>query len=146
MLAARHRLYPQFATHNALTVATIIERAGGVDGYEFQRLHGMGEALYGKLLETRKDAACRTYAPVGGHKDLLAYLVRRLLENGANSSFVSVSADPAIEIKALLKRPAEIIGTAEKARHARIPLPVNLYGDRVNSAGVEFGHAAALRR
>ncbi len=145
MLAARHRLYPQFATHNALTVATIIERAGGVEGYEFQRLHGMGEALYGKLLESRKDAPCRTYAPVGGHKDLLAYLVRRLLENGANSSFVSVSADPAIEIKALLKRPAEIIGTAEKARHARIPLPANLYGDRLNSAGVEFGHAAALR-
>jgi RHH-type transcriptional regulator, proline utilization regulon repressor / proline dehydrogenase / delta 1-pyrroline-5-carboxylate dehydrogenase len=144
MLAARKRLYPQFATHNALTVATIIERAGGLEGYEFQRLHGMGEALYQRLLETRPGAACRTYAPVGGHKDLLAYLVRRLLENGANSSFVSVSADPAIEIKALLKRPQDIIGEAAKARHARIPLPGALYGARANSRGVEFGDAAAL--
>jgi RHH-type transcriptional regulator, proline utilization regulon repressor / proline dehydrogenase / delta 1-pyrroline-5-carboxylate dehydrogenase len=146
MLAARDRLYPQFATHNALTVATILERAGGIDGYEFQRLHGMGEALYGRLLEAHKGLACRTYAPVGGHKDLLAYLVRRLLENGANSSFVSVSADPSIEVKALLKRPAEIIGTPERARHARIPLPARLYGERDNSMGVEFGHADSLER
>jgi RHH-type transcriptional regulator, proline utilization regulon repressor / proline dehydrogenase / delta 1-pyrroline-5-carboxylate dehydrogenase len=146
MLAARHRLYPQFATHNALTVATIIERAGGMEGYEFQRLHGMGDALYGKLLETRKDAACRIYAPVGGHKDLLAYLVRRLLENGANSSFVSVSADPAIAVKSLLKRPAEIIGEVQKARHARIPLPKALYGMRKNSRGYELGHETTLQR
>jgi RHH-type transcriptional regulator, proline utilization regulon repressor / proline dehydrogenase / delta 1-pyrroline-5-carboxylate dehydrogenase len=145
MLAARHRLYPQFATHNALTVATIIERAGGMEGYEFQRLHGMGEALFSKLLETRKDAACRIYAPVGGHKDLLAYLVRRLLENGANSSFVSISADPAIEVKSLLKRPAEIVGEAHKARHARIPLPKELYGARRNSQGYELGHEATLQ-
>jgi RHH-type transcriptional regulator, proline utilization regulon repressor / proline dehydrogenase / delta 1-pyrroline-5-carboxylate dehydrogenase len=144
MLAARNRLYPQFATHNALTVATIIERAGGVDGYEFQRLHGMGEALFSKLLETRKGTACRTYAPVGGHKDLLAYLVRRLLENGANSSFVSVSADPAVTVKSLLKRPADVISDAAKARHARIPLPKDLYGVRQNSAGIEFGYAADL--
>ena len=95
LLAARPRLYPQFATHNALTVASVIEEAGGVDGYEFQRLHGMGEVLYEALLRARcPDAACRVYAPVGGHRDLLAYLVRRLLENGANSSFVSVAADP----------------------------------------------------
>ena len=94
LLAARPRLYPQFATHNALTVASVIEDAGGTDGYEFQRLHGMGEALYHALLAELPDLTCRTYAPVGGHADLLAYLVRRLLENGANSSFVSVAADP----------------------------------------------------
>ncbi len=89
LLAARPRLYPQFATHNALTVASVIEDAGGVADYEFQRLHGMGEVLYEMLLAELPQAACRIYAPVGGHRDLLAYLVRRLLENGANSSFVS---------------------------------------------------------
>ena len=94
LLAARPRLYPQFATHNALTVATVIEQAGGVEGYEFQRLHGMGEVLYEALLAEAPGAACRVYAPVGSHRDLLAYLVRRLLENGANSSFVAVAADP----------------------------------------------------
>src|SRR6516165_6887002 len=94
LLAARPRIFPQFATHNALTVAGIIEDAGGIEGYEFQRLHGIGEALYEALLTELPDAACRVYAPVGGHRDLLAYLVRRLLENGANSSFVSVAADP----------------------------------------------------
>ena len=78
LLAARERIFPQFATHNALTVASIIEDAGGVEGYEFQRLHGMGEALYETLLDELPDTACRVYAPVGGHRDLLAYLVRRL--------------------------------------------------------------------
>ncbi len=145
MLAARPHLYPQFATHNALTVATILEAAGNAEGFEFQRLHGMGEVLYSKLLEETPDAACRTYAPVGGHKDLLAYLVRRLLENGANSSFVSVAADPDMPVAELLKRPAEIIGSPERARHAHIPLPRALYGAaRSNSGGVELGHEAAL--
>ncbi len=92
LLALRPRIFPQFATHNALTVATILELAG-TDGYEFQRLHGMGDALYEQLREDRPELACRTYAPVGSHRDLLAYLVRRLLENGANSSFVAVAAD-----------------------------------------------------
>ena len=101
LLDLRPRLFPQFATHNALTVASILERAGGIEGYEFQRLHGMGEALYGRLIEAVPGAACRTYAPVGGHRDLLAYLVRRLLENGANSSFVSVSADPSVPVERL---------------------------------------------
>ncbi len=105
LLAARPRLYPQFATHNALTVAGVIEDAGGVEGYEFQRLHGMGEVLYELLLADHPAAACRVYAPVGGHRDLLAYLVRRLLENGANSSFVSVAADPAVPVAAILERP-----------------------------------------
>jgi hypothetical protein len=80
LLAARSRLYPQFATHNALTVACVIEDAAGSGGFEFQRLHGMGEALYESLLAELPDLTCRVYAPVGGYADLLAYLVRRLLE------------------------------------------------------------------
>jgi RHH-type proline utilization regulon transcriptional repressor/proline dehydrogenase/delta 1-pyrroline-5-carboxylate dehydrogenase len=144
LLAARPHLYPQFATHNALTVASVIEEAGGVEGYEFQRLHGMGEALYEALLLER-GVACRVYAPVGGHRDLLAYLVRRLLENGANSSFVSVAADPAVPVGEILKRPQAWIADAAHARHPRIPLPRNLYGsERKNSAGVEFGDRVAL--
>lgn len=145
LLKLRPRIYPQFATHNALTVASIIERAGGTEGYEFQRLHGMGEALYARLLEDEPGLACRTYAPVGGHRDLLAYLVRRLLENGANSSFVSVAADESIPVQVLLKRPADIIVSPDKARHPKLPLPRDLYGPgRANSKGVEFGHRASL--
>ena len=145
MLKARPRLYPQFATHNALTVASILERAGGVDGFEFQRLHGMGDALYQHLLNEREGLACRTYAPVGGHSDLLAYLVRRLLENGANSSFVSVAADPNVPAQSLLKRPQAIIVDAGSARHPKLPMPPDLYAPkRRNSQGVELGHAATL--
>jgi RHH-type proline utilization regulon transcriptional repressor/proline dehydrogenase/delta 1-pyrroline-5-carboxylate dehydrogenase len=145
LLAARPRLYPQFATHNALTVAGVIEDAGGVEGYEFQRLHGMGEVLYELLLAERPDAACRVYAPVGSHRDLLAYLVRRLLENGANSSFVSVAADPSVPIAAILRRAQDWIGGARHARHRNIPLPRGLYGpQRQNSRGVEFGDRASL--
>jgi RHH-type proline utilization regulon transcriptional repressor/proline dehydrogenase/delta 1-pyrroline-5-carboxylate dehydrogenase len=145
LLAARPRLYPQFATHNALTVASVIEEAGGGEGYEFQRLHGMGEVLYDALLADVPGAACRVYAPVGSHRELLAYLVRRLLENGANSSFVAVAADPKVPVEAILKRPQERIGDAAHARHPQIPLPCDLYRpSRQNSSGVEFGDRAAL--
>ena len=145
LLAARPVLYPQFATHNALTVASVIEEAGGVEGYEFQRLHGMGEALYEGLIADEPGAACRVYAPVGGHRDLLAYLVRRLLENGANSSFVSVAADPSVPVATILRRPQAWIADASHARHPRIPLPRDLYApERKNSAGVELGDRAAL--
>lgn len=145
LLAARPRLYPQFATHNALTIAAILERAGGVDGYEFQRLHGMGEAAYGALLSDTPGLACRTYAPVGGHRDLLAYLVRRLLENGANSSFVNAAADPEVPIATLLRRPQAWIDSPAKARHPKIVLPNDLFGTgRRNSRGVEFGHDESL--
>ena len=144
LLAARPRLYPQFATHNALTMATIVELAGGPQGYEFQRLHGMGEEAYKALLAELPGAACRTYAPVGGHADLLAYLVRRLLENGANSSFVSVAADPDVPVSNLLIRPQAIIGVAGAARHPKLPLPDALYPDRRNSRGVELGDRASL--
>lgn len=145
LLALRPRIIPQFATHNAQTVATVAEMAGSSEGFEFQRLHGMGEALYEKLLAGQDGFACRTYAPVGGHQDLLAYLVRRLLENGANSSFVSISGDPDVPIAQLLVPPADIIGHAGAARHRRIPLPADLFGpSRKNSAGVELGHAESL--
>ncbi|MBR1121239.1 bifunctional proline dehydrogenase/L-glutamate gamma-semialdehyde dehydrogenase PutA [Bradyrhizobium lablabi] len=145
LLALRPRIFPQFATHNALTVASILELCGDGGGYEFQRLHGMGEALYAQLREDRPELACRTYAPVGSHRDLLAYLVRRLLENGANSSFAAQAADEGVPAAALLKRPADIIGAAENARHPNIPLPRDLYGaQRVNSRGIEFGERAAL--
>jgi RHH-type proline utilization regulon transcriptional repressor/proline dehydrogenase/delta 1-pyrroline-5-carboxylate dehydrogenase len=145
LLALRPRLFPQFATHNALTVATILELAGGVSGFEFQRLHGMGEALYAQLGEDYPDLAYRTYAPVGSHRDLLAYLVRRLLENGANSSFVALAADDSIPLARLLRHPADIVGSPANARSPHIPLPADLYQPRRrNSAGVEFGDRATL--
>jgi RHH-type proline utilization regulon transcriptional repressor/proline dehydrogenase/delta 1-pyrroline-5-carboxylate dehydrogenase len=146
LLALRPRLFPQFATHNALTVATVIELAGDQGGFELQRLHGMGEALYAQLTADRPTLACRTYAPVGSHRDLLAYLVRRLLENGANSSFVALAADDAVPVKTLLRRPTDIIGKADNARHPNIPLPADLYRPkRPNSRGLEFGDRAALQ-
>ena len=146
LLAARNRLFPQFATHNALTVASVIEDAGGIDGFEFQRLYGMGEALYEALLAEFPDAACRVYAPVGGHRDLLAYLVRRLLENGANSSFVSVAADPSVPIARNLAPSAKLDRRAPRdARNRKIPLPRDLYlPERRGAAGIEFGDRASL--
>jgi len=145
LLRARPRLFPQFATHNALTVASVIEDSGGIDGFEFQRLYGMGEALYDALIAEFPDAACRIYAPVGSNRDLLAYLVRRLLENGANSSFVSVAADPNVPIAEILRRPQSFIGDVTEARNPKIPLPRDLYApERCNSAGVEFGDRASL--
>jgi RHH-type proline utilization regulon transcriptional repressor/proline dehydrogenase/delta 1-pyrroline-5-carboxylate dehydrogenase len=145
LLERRPLLYPQFATHNALTVASVIEDAGGTQGYEFQRLHGMGEALFHALLAESPGLTCRVYAPVGGYADLLAYLVRRLLENGANSSFVSVAADPAVPIEAVLRRPQSWIASPGDARHPHIPLPRDLFAPaRRNSMGVEFGDSAAL--
>ena len=147
LLALRPRLFPQFATHNALTVATVLELANGDDGFEFQRLHGMGEALYAQLAEDRPKLAYRTYAPVGSHRDLLAYLVRRLLENGANSSFVALAADHAVPVKTLLRRPADIIGSPSQARHPNIPKPRDLFlPQRINSRGIEFGERAALNK
>ncbi|WP_088348086.1 MULTISPECIES: bifunctional proline dehydrogenase/L-glutamate gamma-semialdehyde dehydrogenase PutA [Rhodomicrobium] len=147
LLALRPRIFPQFASHNALTVATVLERAGRSGDFEFQRLHGMGETLYARLRETDPATACRVYAPVGGHRDLLAYLVRRLLENGANSSFVSAAADPDVPVETLLRHPGEILGKADNARHQGIPLPPQLYGpSRRNSAGAEFGDRVALEK
>jgi RHH-type proline utilization regulon transcriptional repressor/proline dehydrogenase/delta 1-pyrroline-5-carboxylate dehydrogenase len=147
LLAARPRLLPQFATHNALTVATVLAAAGDKAGFEFQRLHGMGEKLYEALLAEAPQLACRVYAPVGRHRDLLAYLVRRLLENGANSSFVALAADPDVAVSRLIVRPQKLIGTPEQARHKSIPLPADLYRPaRRNSAGIEFGDRKAVTK
>ncbi|MBV1701772.1 MAG: bifunctional proline dehydrogenase/L-glutamate gamma-semialdehyde dehydrogenase PutA [Hyphomicrobiales bacterium] len=146
LLAARARIYPQFATHNALSVASILEAAGGnAAGFEFQRLHGMGDELYHNLLSQNPRLAARTYAPVGDHVDLLAYLVRRLLENGANSSFVSLAGDRDVPISRLLERPQVQIGAPDNARNPHLPMPKAIYAPaRDNSAGLEFGSAAAL--
>jgi RHH-type proline utilization regulon transcriptional repressor/proline dehydrogenase/delta 1-pyrroline-5-carboxylate dehydrogenase len=145
LLAARNRLFPQFATHNALTVASVIEDAGGIDGFEFQRLYGMGEALYAALFAEFPRAACRVYAPVGGHRDLLAYLVRRLLENGANSSFVSAAADPSVTVREILRRPQSFIDAPAQARNRRIPPPRDIFlPDRRAAAGIDFGDRASL--
>lgn len=144
LLSMRPHIFPQFATHNALSVATVAELAGGRADFEFQRLHGMGDALYAQLHADKPALALRTYAPVGSHRDLLAYLVRRLLENGANSSFVAQAADDSIPVAALLQRPEQIIASPDKARHSGLPLPRELYLPRVNSSGVEFGDRAAL--
>ena len=145
LLAARPRLYPQIATHNALTVASVIEDAGKSGDYEFQRLHGMGDALYASLIAEVPALTARVYAPVGGYADLLAYLVRRLLENGANSSFVSVAADPNVPIKTILRRPQSWIADPAHARHSHIPMPRDLFApERCNSSGVEFGDSTAL--
>src|ERR1700693_1888840 len=145
LLALRPRIFPQFASHNALTVATVLELAHGETEFEFQRLDGLGEALYARLREVRPGLACRTYAPVGSHRDLLAYLVRRLLENGVNSSFVAIAADDSVPVATLLRLPADIIGTAENARHPNIRTPRDLYQpQRQNSRGIEFGERAAL--
>src|SRR5438552_6112618 len=145
LIAARPQVFPQFATHNALTVASVIEEAGGVAGYEFQRLHGMGESLYETLLAEASGAVVRVYAPVGGHRDLLAYLVRRLLENGANSSFVSVAADPRVPLESILRRPQSFISAPTRARNRKIPRPRDIFQpERRAAAGLEFGDRASL--
>jgi RHH-type proline utilization regulon transcriptional repressor/proline dehydrogenase/delta 1-pyrroline-5-carboxylate dehydrogenase len=149
LLSKRARIFPQFATHNALTVSTILELAGNDrSGFEFQRLHGMGEALYNHLLSGNDRIACRIYAPVGGYRDLLAYLVRRLLENGANSSFVAMAGDKNVPIKSLLERPAVKLqlDIGASTRNGRIPMPADLYGKRRNSAGFEFGYRTDLEK
>ena len=142
LLTLRPRLFPQFATHNALTVATLLELTDGETGFEFQRLHGMGEALYTTLCKDRPVIACRIYAPVGSHRDLLAYLVRRLIENGANSSFVATVSDPNMPLDTLLRRPVDIIGSADNAEHAKISLPRDLFQpERINSRGSRIRRA-----
>ena len=136
MLDAKN-IYPAFASHNALTVATILEWAGASRDFEFQRLHGMGEGLYETLVRER-GYRTRIYAPVGGHRDLLAYLVRRLLENGANSSFVHQLADEGLTDAQLLADPVEKIRAVGGTRHPSIPLPADLFPGRRNSGGIDL--------
>ncbi|WP_341796936.1 MULTISPECIES: trifunctional transcriptional regulator/proline dehydrogenase/L-glutamate gamma-semialdehyde dehydrogenase [unclassified Pseudomonas] len=158
LLAVPEAIYPQFATHNAHTLSAIYHIAGQnyyPGQYEFQCLHGMGEPLYeqvvGKIADGKLNRPCRVYAPVGTHETLLAYLVRRLLENGANTSFVNRIADHSISIQELVADPVasiERMGTQEGnigLPHPRIPLPRDLYGtERANSAGIDMANEHRL--
>ena len=145
MLAAPDAIYPQFASHNAFTIAAIHTLARDGD-YEFQCLHGMGESLYDQVVgPDRWDRACRIYAPVGSHETLLAYLVRRLLENGANTSFVNRIVDPNVDIAELVADPVARALETGGTPHPRIPLPIALYPDRRNSQGIDFSDETALR-
>ncbi|MBU2071165.1 MAG: bifunctional proline dehydrogenase/L-glutamate gamma-semialdehyde dehydrogenase PutA [Gammaproteobacteria bacterium] len=139
LLEARDVLYPQFATHNAYTAATILEVAkGNNSGFEFQRLHGMGESLFDQIVSSEK-IQCRVYAPVGEHENLLAYLVRRLLENGANSSFVNAIVDTSQPVEALLPDPVETLQSLRNKYNTQIKMPVDLYGnERANSKGLDL--------
>ena len=141
LLAAPASLYPAFATHNCRTVATILELAGDRP-FEFQKLFGMGDALYDALRRIRP-VACRIYAPVGNFTDLLPYLVRRLLENGANTSFVHQIADPAVPLDTLVADPLEAL-PQPYTTDPRIPLPRDLYPDRMNSVGLDLSRRDVL--
>jgi len=141
LLSAPATLYPAFATHNCRTVATIFELAGDRP-FEFQKLFGMGDTLYEVLSRTRA-FACRIYAPVGSFTDLLPYLVRRLLENGANTSFVHQIGDPAVPLEALVADPLEALPEPYRP-DPRIPLPRDLYPDRLNSLGVDLARRDVL--
>ncbi len=136
LLAAPDAIYPQFATHNAATIAAILQMGAKSGGkYELQRLHGMGEGVYREVLKNPM-VSCRVYAPVGAHRDLLAYLVRRLLENGANSSFVHQLADESVGMQELLISPLRL------EPHPSLPLPADLFGThagaRKNSTGLDL--------
>jgi len=145
MLQAKN-IYPAFATHNALTVATLLEWAGEARDFEFQRLHGMGEGLYESLVR-EQGYHTRIYAPVGGHRDLLAYLVRRLLENGANSSFVHQLADDRLTDADLIADPVAKIAAVGGTRHPSIPLPNDLFmPERPNSRGLDLNDRPELER
>ncbi len=137
LLSNRSRFYPQFATHNAHTLASITILAGDQGGYEFQRLHGMGQALHAQAIsEEGLNRPCRIYAPVGSHEDLLPYLVRRLLENGANTSFVNRLTDLTLDIDVITQDPIEKVRKHEHHKHPKLPLPRDIYGaSRINSAG-----------
>jgi RHH-type proline utilization regulon transcriptional repressor/proline dehydrogenase/delta 1-pyrroline-5-carboxylate dehydrogenase len=142
-------IYPQFATHNAYTLAWVREAARylGVaeSNYEFQCLHGMGETLYDQVVDANSELSCRIYAPVGSHETLLAYLVRRLLENGANSSFVNRIVDESVPVGALAEDPVRQALADQGAMHPRIPLPVDLYGQaRRNSKGFDAASETGL--
>ena len=150
LLSDAGAFYPQFATHNAHSLSAIIEMAGGEAGarnkLEFQRLHGMGEALYDQVTPPEAmGIPCRVYAPVGSHEDLLAYLVRRLLENGANTSFVNRIVDEKAPLDEIVADPVARVRKLNEKPHPRIPLPRDLYGaERKNSAGVDLSDPDVL--
>ncbi|MBN8923635.1 MAG: bifunctional proline dehydrogenase/L-glutamate gamma-semialdehyde dehydrogenase [Rhodanobacter sp. 68-29] len=155
--AGSELIYPQFATHNAHSIAAVHHIARGRP-FEFQRLHGMGTDLYAEVIGPQNlNVPCRVYAPVGTHEDLLPYLVRRLLENGANTSFVNRVVDESLPVRELVADPCETVRRFASIPHPRIPLPVNLFGDnsalaqnsnlvtRKNSMGINFSNDNELK-
>ncbi|HSC18990.1 MAG TPA: bifunctional proline dehydrogenase/L-glutamate gamma-semialdehyde dehydrogenase PutA [Rhizomicrobium sp.] len=146
LFAAGEAIYPQFATHNAHTLSAVQVFANGGTDFEYQRLHGMGEGLHDLYREIRKpsggSAGTRIYAPVGTHEDLLAYLVRRLLENGANTSFVNRLADEDAPIEDIIADPVERLASKHPRRNPNIPKPVDLLPDRKNSSGFLWSNPA----
>jgi RHH-type proline utilization regulon transcriptional repressor/proline dehydrogenase/delta 1-pyrroline-5-carboxylate dehydrogenase len=146
MLKNMDALYPMFGTHNAHTVAAIVKMAGNnLSGFEFQKLYGMGDALYNQIIEDQKLCVC-VYAPVGPYSDLLPYLVRRMLENGANSSFVNQIYKKDIEPSNIADDPVVRARTNESKHHPKIPLPQNIYGEaRKNSHGIDLDDRAVTQ-
>ncbi len=146
LLAQPDCFYPQFGTHNAYSAAAILELAQGRKDFEFQCLHGMGQTLYDQIVDKNAfDVPCRIYAPVGTHKDLLGYLVRRLLENGANTSFINRLADEDTPIEKIIADPVARIAALAHKPHPHIPLPKHLYGhERLNSSGVDLTNMQTL--
>ena len=146
MFAAGPAFYPQFATHNAHTVAAILEMGGDRTDWEYQRLHGMGEALYAEIVGRDKPGRpCRVYAPVGSHEDLLAYLVRRLLENGANTSFVNRLVDEREPIDEIIADPVARLARLPHKPHPAIPLPRDIFQPaRGNSQGIDLADPRSL--
>ncbi len=145
ILNAGNAFYPQFATHNAHTLASIVVMAGHKD-FEFQRLHGMGDELYTEAIQQQQlSRYCRVYAPVGSHEELLPYLVRRLLENGANTSFVNQIVDEHIPVEEIINNPVHETEILQQKRHPRIPLPQRIYGEqRENSSGINLSDQSSL--
>ncbi len=144
LLGMTDRIYPQFATHNAHTVAAILSMADNRDAFEFQRLHGMGEALH-ETVRQAEGTRCRIYAPVGAHSDLLAYLVRRLLENGANSSFVHQLTDEDVEPEDIARDPLETVESQGPAANPAIARPATIFGaGRRNSKGFDITDPVTL--
>ncbi len=145
LLAEPACFYPQFGTHNAFSVAAILDCVGKRKDFEFQCLHGMGQPLYNQIVDKKRyDLPCRIYAPVGSHKDLLGYLVRRLLENGANTSFINRIADENIPLEKLLADPVTRVTNLEQIPHPYIPLPENIFIDRKNSKGLDMSNSKTL--
>jgi RHH-type proline utilization regulon transcriptional repressor/proline dehydrogenase/delta 1-pyrroline-5-carboxylate dehydrogenase len=138
-------IYPQFATHNAHSIAAVLELAPANANYEFQRLHGMGRLLYAEAArQVANFPRVRVYAPVGEHKDLLAYLVRRLLENGANTSFVNRFMDEQVPVAEIVRDPISELERLQPYAHPRLPVPAALYSDRRNSRGIDLGDPREL--
>jgi len=142
LLAAQDVIYPQFATHNAHSVALVQELTSDGKRFEFQRLHGMGDLLFDEVLSNDPDVAVRVYAPVGNYRDLLPYLVRRLLENGANSSFVNRFLDASVPPEELMQDPVEETRAMSSRRHPHIPVPRALYAEEeapwLNALGIDL--------